>query len=82
MPLTVKIWRDGESEPEGLFNQRMCPNAPPNWFREEPRVAAQLYALECGVGDWRVNVLDDRGRRHVFVTSVQWKLSASVRKSE
>ena len=82
MSLTVKIWCDGESEPEGLFNQRMCPNAPPNWFREKPRVAAELYALECGIGEWRVNVLDDHGHVHAFAVSVYWTVEASVREVE
>ena len=47
MTTTAKIWcPTDESEPEGLFNKASCPHAPPNWFREEPELAAELYALE------------------------------------
>jgi len=78
MPLTVKIWCDDEPEPDGLFNRSTCQEAPPNWFREEPSVAAELYALERDVGNRRVNVIDDAGRRYVFSTKVRWALEVKV----
>lgn len=42
----LKIWAENESEPEGdlLHNTE----APKNWFRESPKYAVELYALEKG----------------------------------
>lgn len=47
MSQAVKVWCPArETEPEGLFNKATCPDAPANWFREDPEYAAELYALE------------------------------------
>jgi hypothetical protein len=48
MSLTVKVWCPAdESEPEGVFNKKSCPDCPLGWFNNEsPEVAAELYALE------------------------------------
>lgn len=76
MSNAIKVWcPDDEGKPEGLFNKYACPDAPANWFREEPALAAELFALER----WgstpstitrRVIVLDEQHVEHTFQTTV------------
>lgn len=88
MPTTQKVWSpDDEAEPEGLSNLK---SAPPNWFREEPQYAAELYGLERGNPNhgsvrggspsktYRVHVLDDSGTLHKFNVKVAWTIVAQV----
>lgn len=79
MILAAKVWTSKEPEPEGLFNKAMCPAAPPNWFREDPEYAAELFGLELGVGDHTVNVLDTAGVHHRYDVSVAREIHARVR---
>lgn len=78
----AKVWcPDEEPEPEGLFNPTTCPGAPSRWFHEAPDLAAELYALErftSGVLRLRVNVLDEGGETHTFITSTELKAVTSV----
>jgi len=89
MNTTVKVWASDESRPEGdkLSNIH---SAPPNWFREEPVYAAELYGLERanvaamygvpldGPRDYHVLVLDDQGVTHEFTVRVRHELVAHV----
>lgn len=84
--VTKKVWCPTiEPEPEGLFNKGTCPDAPKNWFREEPAVAAELYALELGGGrghyttKYEIRVLDEGGTYHRFQTETCRELVALVR---
>lgn len=83
MSLAMKIWcPDDEPVPEGLTN---LTTAPPNWFREDPEYAAELYGLERGAPkgsvEYRVHVLDTQGQLHVFQVKVGLQLEANVRKA-
>lgn len=80
MLVTTKIWAEDEAMPEGLFNKTTLPNAPPNWFREDPVYAAELYGLERGTGQYNLNVLDDEGNIHHFKIEVVRSLTASIQK--
>lgn len=83
-PIATKVWCPAdEAEPEGLFNKASCPEAPPNWFREEPEVAAELYAMERHSGrhqtEYEVLVRCDQGKLHKFTVKVGYELTAHVR---
>lgn len=86
MNIAAKVWAYDEPEPEGLFNKATCPEAPPNWFREEPEYAAELYALERGTHRgartaYKINVLDEDGKLHRFEVEVAWQPNAIVRRA-
>ena len=86
---TEKIWcPENEQEPEGLFNKASCPNVPPNWFRESPEFAAELYAMErCSPEDMiahkptlcRVHVLDTEHVLHKFDVRIVYEMTAHVK---
>ena len=78
--VAAKVWCPAnEPEPMGLFNRATCPQAPANWFREEPADAAELFGLEIGVGDFEVHVLDTAGVLHRFNVSTARDLNAHVK---
>lgn len=83
MTRAIKVWELGKPEPEGLFDRQACPNAPANWFAEDPALAAQLYAMEIS-GEGRpdgpvtVCVLDDASTLHEFKVRVAHVLDAIV----
>jgi hypothetical protein len=68
MALAARVWGPGEPEPpEGVLTH--LTSAPPNWFREEPAYAAELYALERGAKmppEYTVYVRDVNGVLHLF----------------
>lgn len=83
MNLAAKVWAGDEGQPEGLFNKATCPNAPANWFREEPPYAAELYAMErfdrkSPNSRMTVYVLDTAGVLHTFNVQVGLELTAKV----
>lgn len=82
MILAAKVWASDENEPEGLFNKTSCPTAPPNWFREEPVYAAELYALErYGRSPKRemvIHVRDTDGVTHTFRAEVGLQVQVSI----
>jgi hypothetical protein len=86
MARTVKIWcLDDETEPQEEVSHIV--KELPNWFREEPEIAAELYALERGPDKdsfsekvFRLCILDEEGTRHEFTTKVRYRLSATVSK--
>ena len=83
MSTTVKVWCPvDEKMPEGLSNLK---SAPPNWFREDPVVAAELYALErwgsCKQETHHdVRVLDDEGDIHNFYVTMTPRVDVLVEK--
>ena len=68
MALAAKVWGPGEHEPpDGVMTHLV--SAPPNWFREDPPMAAELYALERGRNmpyEYTVYVRDVDGILHRF----------------
>ncbi len=46
--VAVRCWRTGSPEPEGASDFPPGKH-PPNWLKEEPDFAAELYALECNI---------------------------------
>ncbi len=84
MTTAVKVWCPAiENEPDRLFNQETCPEAPPHWFEEEPKDAAELYGLELFMMDrqrtvWTIHVLDNAGMTHLFRVTVNREIGASV----
>jgi len=79
--IAAKVWGDNETEPpEG----HVChPTTAPSerWFQEEPRYAAELYALENyhkEEGTHRVYVRDDRGELHEFQIKMVLTMEAVV----
>ncbi len=63
MSLTKKIWRAGNPEPpEGVLSD--ITTAPPNWFRELPRDAAELYAYERFNQDNLIAPIGPRGKMY------------------
>jgi hypothetical protein len=74
--LAVKIWAEDEPKPEG--GKAHNTGAPPNWFKEDPEYAAELYGLERGLGEYKVTVLDDDGSTHKFTVKVHQQLVARV----
>lgn len=81
MIVAEKIWCPAyEAQPEGLFNKATCPEAPANWFREDPEYAAQLFAMERfnrkeGSATYVVHVLDNQSKLHVFTLQVGLELT-------
>jgi len=76
MSTAVKVWARDEPKPEG--NVAHYTGAPPNWFKEEPKYAAELYGLERGEGAYTINVLDDEGAHYEFKVKVRLELQAIV----
>jgi hypothetical protein len=81
MALADRVWGPGETEPpEGVLTRLVT--APPNWFREEPAYAAELYALERGAmmpPEYTVYVRDVKGVLHVFSVRAALELVVRVR---
>lgn len=73
----VKIWSHGAAKPDGLFNKHECPDAPENWFREEPKLAAELFGLELGK-TCKVYTQDEAGKIKVFQVVVSQQVNAVV----
>lgn len=75
--IATKVWELGKPEPKGLFDPKICPHVPPNWFAEDPTYAAVLYAMEVRMEERRpagiitVCVLDTAGTRHEFKVYVE-----------
>ncbi len=85
MSVAAKVWGPGEQEPpDGVLTH--LTSAPPNWFREDPEYAAELYALERGIGDrcmpdeYQVLVRDTDGALHAFAVRPRMELHVSVRR--
>lgn len=90
--VAAKVWcPEEEAEPEGIVPPEM--DAPPNWFREDPAYAAELYVLEKELQTTRpdpmalekterhVRVIDTQGKTHDFHTTarVRRELEVAVR---
>lgn len=75
--VAVKVWLAGEAEPPDGHGHTT--KAPPHWFEEDPRYAAELYGLEKGPGDYRVRIRDNRGALLEFQVSVGHVPQATVR---
>lgn len=66
MSLTRKIWLAGNPEPpEGVLSD--LTTTPPNWFRELPRDAAELYGLEIFGSDNRAHQYGPKGKMYDIV---------------
>jgi hypothetical protein len=79
--IAAKVWGPGEPEPpDGVLTH--LTSAPPNWFREEPAYAAELYALERGSrmpAEYEVHVRDVKGVLHDFKIRAALELVVRVR---
>ncbi len=78
--LAAKVWGPGEPEPQDGVLTHMT-SAPPNWFREEPAYAAELYALERGAKmppEYTVYVRDLNGILHRFKVRAALELAVHV----
>jgi hypothetical protein len=78
MALARHVWLSGlEQKPDGLFNRKSAPDAPENWFREDPAYAAELFALEVhpyykpGQKIYIVAVEDENGIARRFEVTVR-----------
>lgn len=76
----AKVWGPGEPEPpDGVLTH--LTSAPANWFREEPKYAAELYALERGSrmpSEYLVHVRDVDGDLHRFMVRAALELVVRV----
>jgi len=80
MATCVKIWDpDREPKPEGLFNRKTCPEAPPRWFEEEPEYAAELFGLETK-RNGTLKIIDANGETHEIRVEVSREFHAETRK--
>lgn len=83
-----KVWCPAvEDKPEGELVTHRDPDLP-NWYREAPEHAAELYALELFTGRHRfgdtatfeIHVLSNDGKLHVFNTKARNETVVTVEK--
>jgi hypothetical protein len=80
--IAKKVWSADEVRPPGelVTNLKTVPSQ--NWLREEPRYAAELYALERGEGKYIIFVDDEDDHLHRFVFEVKWSISAVLKEAD